>query len=373
MTTTINASTTAGLVNTADTSGVLALQTAGTTAVTVDASQNVGIGTGSNTILSTLQLQTPAQTSGEWEGKGLLIKDDTIANSGLALYSRDSEEHYIASLFDSANSYLILGARKSSSGNQVNVMTLRGSGNVGVGTDSPSSRLEVYVQRTSSTNATAIVLNDNVTGGQTNGVYKSIQSRSNNGASVSEIRFLESDGTNNNTAIAFATAGVAGGITERVRILNTGAIVCLAGGNTAATGTGIAFPSSQSASSDANTLDDYEEGTWTPTIQNFTVSGTSTLSGTYTKIGRVVYFNITFANTGTIAFSASALITLPFTGIDQSGMIAMYVSTAGTSQTSGKSGVQMAIDAVNGRMFTGDFTTTSAGEQLFFGGFYRVS
>jgi hypothetical protein len=40
MTSTINASTTAGLVQTADTSGVLALQTSGTTAVTVDASQN---------------------------------------------------------------------------------------------------------------------------------------------------------------------------------------------------------------------------------------------------------------------------------------------------------------------------------------------
>jgi len=47
MTSTINASTTAGIVTTADTSGVLALQTAGTTAVTVDASQNVGIGTAS--------------------------------------------------------------------------------------------------------------------------------------------------------------------------------------------------------------------------------------------------------------------------------------------------------------------------------------
>jgi hypothetical protein len=47
MAVTINASTSAGLVQTADTSGVLALQTAGTTAVTVDASQNVGIGTAS--------------------------------------------------------------------------------------------------------------------------------------------------------------------------------------------------------------------------------------------------------------------------------------------------------------------------------------
>ena len=45
MAVTINASTTAGLVNTADTSGILQLQTANTTAVTVDASQNVGIGT----------------------------------------------------------------------------------------------------------------------------------------------------------------------------------------------------------------------------------------------------------------------------------------------------------------------------------------
>ena len=41
----INASTSSGLVQTADTSGQLQLQTNGTAAVTVDASQNVGIGT----------------------------------------------------------------------------------------------------------------------------------------------------------------------------------------------------------------------------------------------------------------------------------------------------------------------------------------
>ena len=47
MTTTINASTSSGLVNTADTSGILQLQTASTAALTIDASQNVGIGTAS--------------------------------------------------------------------------------------------------------------------------------------------------------------------------------------------------------------------------------------------------------------------------------------------------------------------------------------
>jgi hypothetical protein len=41
-------------------------------------------------------------------------------------------------------------------------------------------------------------------------------------------------------------------------------------------GTGITFPATQSASTNANTLDDYEEGTWTPTYVNFTItSGTS--------------------------------------------------------------------------------------------------
>jgi hypothetical protein len=49
MTATINASTSAGVVTTADTSGILQLQTNGTAALTVDASQNVGIGTASPT------------------------------------------------------------------------------------------------------------------------------------------------------------------------------------------------------------------------------------------------------------------------------------------------------------------------------------
>jgi len=52
---------------------------------------------------------------------------------------------------------------------------------------------------------------------------------------------------------------------------------------------GITFPATQVASADANTLDDYEEGTWTPVFLAGGITGTSiTYSGTYTKIGRVV-------------------------------------------------------------------------------------
>jgi hypothetical protein len=55
-------------------------------------------------------------------------------------------------------------------------------------------------------------------------------------------------------------------------------------------GAGITFPASQSASSDANTLDDYEEGTWTPTATSQGGSITSySANGSYVKIGKTVF------------------------------------------------------------------------------------
>jgi hypothetical protein len=53
---------------------------------------------------------------------------------------------------------------------------------------------------------------------------------------------------------------------------------------------GVAFPAAQVASADPNTLDDYEEGTWEPTIIGSSTPGTQTYSeqsGLYTKIGNV--------------------------------------------------------------------------------------
>ena len=67
-------------------------------------------------------------------------------------------------------------------------------------------------------------------------------------------------------------------------------------------GTGISFPATQSASSDANTLDDYEEGTFTPSITASGVTSYLTQYGKYTKIGQVVIVNILFrvsTSTGT--------------------------------------------------------------------------
>jgi len=61
------------------------------------------------------------------------------------------------------------------------------------------------------------------------------------------------------------------------------------GATAAASGAGITFPSTASASSDANTLDDYEEGTWTPIVTPSSGSLTAyTSSGVYVKVGKLV-------------------------------------------------------------------------------------
>ena len=81
---------------------------------------------------------------------------------------------------------------------------------------------------------------------------------------------------------------------------------------------GINFPDDASAnpSSDANTLDNYEEGTWTPVLSdgtnNFTMVANN--NGNYTKVGRAVHFNAEFG-TGSIGSASGALLLtgLPFT------------------------------------------------------------
>ncbi len=62
-----------------------------------------------------------------------------------------------------------------------------------------------------------------------------------------------------------------------------------------ASGAGITFPATQSASSDANTLDDYEEGTFTitPTATFVSITGTWTAETcSYVKIGKTVTVTI---------------------------------------------------------------------------------
>lgn len=84
-------------------------------------------------------------------------------------------------------------------------------------------------------------------------------------------------------------------------------------------GAGITFPATQSASSNVNTLDDYEEGSWTPLVYdggNNRSPSYAFRSGSYTKIGNLVWIRLglKLSNKGSGSGSGEIQIYgLPFT------------------------------------------------------------
>ena len=128
-------------------------------------------------------------------------------------------------------------------------------------------------------------------------------------------------------------------------------------GGTLSSGTGIAFPATQSASTNANTLDDYEEGTWTPSV-----GGTATYSqqaGVYTKIGRLVEVSfamgISLIGTG----STTTISGLPFPQIAaaqrSTGAVGYYLTLAVNVLS-----VVSVIDVATTSIFFSGSTTASA-------------
>jgi hypothetical protein len=80
---------------------------------------------------------------------------------------------------------------------------------------------------------------------------------------------------------------------------------------------GITFPATQVASADANTLDDYEEGTWSPIYNQDGGNPTVTYAGTfgvYRKIGSMVWVGGRISTTAVSGGSGAVSIAgLPFT------------------------------------------------------------
>jgi len=74
---------------------------------------------------------------------------------------------------------------------------------------------------------------------------------------------------------------------------------------------GVTFPATQVPSANANTLDDYEEGTWTPTVGGTATYGASN-GGTYTKIGNMVYCNFSLQVSTIGTGSKTGITGLPF-------------------------------------------------------------
>jgi hypothetical protein len=119
------------------------------------------------------------------------------------------------------------------------------------------------------------------------------------------------------TQVQYNNAGSFGGIsgvtTDGTR-MTASTTIGVGGATPSTSGSGITFPATQSASTDANTLDDYEEGTWTPTITGITSPTYTQRYGNYVKIGKQVTAYVRLLIGGGTGSGAQVSITgLPFT------------------------------------------------------------
>ena len=93
-------------------------------------------------------------------------------------------------------------------------------------------------------------------------------------------------------------------------------VAAVANGGILQLSSGITFPATAVASADPNTLDDYEEGTWTPTVVGTSSAGTATYSlqsGTYVKIGKMVTVNALLDYSSGTGTGNLQIAGLPFT------------------------------------------------------------
>jgi hypothetical protein len=251
--------------------------------------------------------------AGQWASSAIAIANPTNTGS----YSQISFGYTVGTTNASAymgfvstnqgtNGYgdLVFGTRAVNTDTQpTERLRLDSAGNFGIGTNSPSSYGALGVGR-------AVTIGSvNVSAAFSDAVFNTLRITHASGS-------LGLNFDDNN--LIFQSGGTSP--TTRMTLNSSGNLTISGnvGINTTPTtsGTGITFPATQSASSDANTLDDYEEGTFTPTVSGSTTAGTGTYTarnGSYTKIGNVVHFLIDYilsAHTGT----GDILITgLPFT------------------------------------------------------------
>ena len=141
-------------------------------------------------------------------------------------------------------------------------------------------------------------------------------------------------------------------------------------GATPTAGGGIAFPATQVASADANTLDDYEEGTWTPTDGSGAALSITPSECKYTKVGRLVFLEGTITYPATADGSTASITGAPFTAAASGFRLAVtYTDTTNVDYLSGGG------PATTFFLLRAGVNTTNAemsGKLMIFSGYYTV-
>ncbi len=128
-----------------------------------------------------------------------------------------------------------------------------------------------------------------------------------NTITAADSNFTLQDNVDATKQAQFQLSGISTGTTRTFTLPNASGTIALLSD---ITGGQISFPATQNASSDANTLDDYEEGSWTPTFGGFS-SAPSGGSATYVKVGKIVMCSVNGWASGT-SNATTKTITLPF-------------------------------------------------------------
>ncbi len=275
----------------------VALSTNGTGRLFINASGNVGLG------------GAPSEKLEAVSGNIFLNGTDQF------IYLSNDKDQWVSA--NAAANYIRIGA-----GNQER-LRITSAGLVGIGTTSPGATVHSWTQSAGAATIAAALQNSSLTAGTE---VRLIFSPNTNVISDNRYAWIGAINKTGSTDVELTFATAPGGAPgqERMRIDSSGRL--LVGTTSANTNGGvlqlsggITFPATQVAASDANTLDDYEEGTWTPTI-TFATAGDLSVAyssqvGNYTKIGRqvTITFSITTSTfTHTTASGELRISGLPF-------------------------------------------------------------
>jgi hypothetical protein len=145
------------------------------------------------------------------------------------------------------------------------------------------------------------------------------------------------------------------------------------GGSNFQVSQGVTFPATQSASTDANTLDDYEEGTWTAADSSGAGLAFTNTTQRYTKVGRLVTLQIDGLAYPTTSNTNSSLIGgLPFVIAGAAGSGGVTSNATSNIQLANIGGTADIRPYIIPSVFTRATNAQMSGVQLYFTFTYSV-